>query len=238
MNISNIGDHIVGRKQTEETKEKIKAKWTPERKEKQRLIWLGRKHSEETKEKMRNKARKADLVGKRFGRLTVVSLDRIENRHTVWLCKCDCGKENIVSISGLIGGTIQSCGCLKQEAMAEIGRRNTIGLGKAAANSILYGYKKSAGIRNLSWELSEDDFFSLIEKNCHYCGDAPSLFSHRSSSFNGGFVHNGIDRVDNTLGYTKENCVSCCKNCNYAKRSLSYSEFLDLVRKVYNNLWP
>jgi hypothetical protein len=54
------------------------------------------------------------------------------------------------------------------------------------------------------------EFKNITSKSCYYCGkEGP----------------NGIDRVDNTVGYTKENCVSCCKHCNYVKGDLSLEDF-------------
>lgn len=44
-----------------------------------------------------------------------------------------------------------------------------------------------------------------------------------------------IDRADNNLGYTKENSVPCCSECNFCKGTLSKDKFLDLVRKVYEH---
>lgn len=58
-----------------------------------------------------------DLTGQKFGRLIVI--ERAENRvqpngHrcTQWLCKCDCGKEVVVSALNLKRGHTRSCGCL------------------------------------------------------------------------------------------------------------------------------
>lgn len=53
-----------------------------------------------------------DLTGQRFGRLTVVKLDRT-GKHTYWLCKCDCGNEKVIRSDCL--GAVRSCGCLKKE---------------------------------------------------------------------------------------------------------------------------
>ncbi|MFI3236475.1 MAG: zinc-ribbon domain-containing protein [Lachnospiraceae bacterium] len=57
---------------------------------------------------------KIDLTGKRFGRLTVISFDRIE-KESKWLCRCDCDKETVVSHSCLTGGKTTSCGCRRDE---------------------------------------------------------------------------------------------------------------------------
>ena len=58
--------------------------------------------------------------------------------------------------------------------------------------------------------ITEEEFKTLSEQECYYCGkEGP----------------NGIDRVDNTRGYKKDNCVPCCKHCNYVKGDLSKSDF-------------
>lgn len=56
-----------------------------------------------------------DLIGKRFGRLTVISVFK-KNRK--WChCKCDCGKEKDIRLDCLIGDKCHSCGCLNLEAI-------------------------------------------------------------------------------------------------------------------------
>lgn len=37
----------------------------------------------------------------------------------------------------------------------------------------------------------------------------------------GAFVHSGIDRVDNSQGYTRENAVACCARCNTLKKAVT-----------------
>lgn len=59
--------------------------------------------------------RKLDLVGQRFGRLTVVSLDKIEKHNIFWNCICGCGKEKSINGSSLKSKKTQSCGCLQKE---------------------------------------------------------------------------------------------------------------------------
>ena len=56
-----------------------------------------------------------DLIGQRFGRLTV--LERAENKgiHVCWKCRCDCGNEKIVRGCQLKNSNTQSCGCLQIE---------------------------------------------------------------------------------------------------------------------------
>lgn len=66
-----------------------------------------------------------DLTDQRFGRLVVIERQGQANSgHAEWLCKCDCGKEVIVSSNALRSsrGT-RSCGCLQRE-MATIANLN------------------------------------------------------------------------------------------------------------------
>lgn len=53
-----------------------------------------------------------DITGHKFGSLTVEKfVGRTKTRSSVWLCKCDCGKETTVSGAQLRNGKTQSCGC-------------------------------------------------------------------------------------------------------------------------------
>jgi len=58
-----------------------------------------------------------DLTGQRFNKLTVIK--RVENylsasgrKESRWLCRCDCGRETMVTTGHLKDGTTKSCGCL------------------------------------------------------------------------------------------------------------------------------
>ena len=75
-----------------------------------------------------------DLVGRKFGKLTVISeletrLDKSGRRRRVWLCRCECGKLKPVAQSNLRAGCgTQSCGCRKGKKTVEYpGPGNLIG---------------------------------------------------------------------------------------------------------------
>ena len=72
----------------------------------------------------RCKMNKLDLIGKRFGKLTVVSLaEGTKNGYLCWLCKCDCGNEKIVTSQALRIGHTKSCGCLKEGRIEVLGMK-------------------------------------------------------------------------------------------------------------------
>lgn len=59
-----------------------------------------------------------NLIGKKFGKLTVVKRaysKKVNNHKTItfWECKCECSSTTIVDTNHLTSGHTQSCGCLK-----------------------------------------------------------------------------------------------------------------------------
>ncbi len=58
--------------------------------------------------------------GKRYGKLTVISFDKIKDNIAYWICKCDCGNYTTVSGKDLRSGNTRSCGCIKSFREIEI----------------------------------------------------------------------------------------------------------------------
>lgn len=57
--------------------------------------------------------RSESLVGKKYGRLTVVERHGTDKyRRAIWRCQCDCGEVCYISTSQLNSGSNKSCGCL------------------------------------------------------------------------------------------------------------------------------
>ena len=163
-------------------------------------------------------------LGKRYGHLLVVSKsNKVVNHCIHWVCKCDCGATTVVAGQDLRSGQTKSCGCVT-------------GKGHRANNfyQILRDWKRMANTRGYDWTLSEKEAKDLSQGDCFYCGMQPAQTKNRSGKGEP-FLYNGIDRVDNTLGYTSANVVSCCGHCNRAKRDHSQSEFRDWVKRVHNH---
>jgi len=61
-----------------------------------------------------------DLVGKRFGRWTILARCPERDKHgfALWLCRCDCGTERAVIQGSLRRGKSVSCGCFQRERVA------------------------------------------------------------------------------------------------------------------------
>lgn len=169
----------------------------------------------------------ADITGERFGRLLVIKIDHIKNNRYFWLCQCDCGNTIVTRTTCLRRGTTQSCGCLHKEIVS-------LEYGEASFNQLWKRYKKAAKNRNIIFDLDRDLFKDIINKNCFYCGKEPSQIT-KNVHDNGDCIYNGIDRLDNDLGYISSNVVPCCGMCNMGKKDFSKEIFLNWIKDVYNH---
>jgi len=166
-----------------------------------------------------------NLDGKKFGRLTAIKRDT-KKKGTYWICKCGCGKEKSINASSLVEGNTKSCGCLAKEIC-----RTTKNGRPTELNGIHRQYKMDAKKRGYVFDLTLDDVEQLIKNNCFYCGIPPyrTYKSHRTSE---DYLYNGIDRINNDVGYVKNNCVTSCKPCNRAKDIMSYVEFVNWIKRI------
>lgn len=60
-----------------------------------------------------------DLMGKTFGRLTVIERGPSSKGRSRWRCSCVCGAEKLVYASSLLTGNTTSCGCLRVETTSK-----------------------------------------------------------------------------------------------------------------------
>lgn len=90
-------------------------------------------------------------------------------------------------------------------------------------NKTFNGAVKTARQKGMPFTLTKDEWESKTQ-SCHYC---------KAFIGNKGGVR--LDRVDNSLSYTPNNTVGCCRICNIAKNNMTLSEFKIWITNVYNN---
>ena len=92
------------------------------------------------------------------------------------------------------------------------------------SKNVTYGHYKSAAlIRNKTFEINTEQFETIISNDCYICGKKNSE-NHQ----------NGIDRMDNNIGYLFENCLACCGECNVMKKAFPFEFVLDKMADIYN----
>jgi hypothetical protein len=182
------------------------------------------------------KLTRLDLANKKFTRLLCIKPTKL-NDDTAWQCKCDCGKIVIIKTEYLTNEDTKSCGCLNIEKAKENlanswTRKNKFSPEIATARKI-WQNRYNDGI-------SFEDFYHMSQLNCAYCNEPPSNIGNASTKNSseyfeeyGNFVYNGLDRIDSSLLHTLDNCVPCCKYCNFSKRERSVQEYYDWLEKTY-----
>jgi hypothetical protein len=211
---------------------------------------LAKETSKETAKKLVRKTQfEEPLPGEIWGNFTVIERDqnrlyrddqgdKTKYRQAFYLAKCICGKTISISSNRLRKTRTNdlSCGCKKIKPPGEVGL------------SVMYcSYRTKARERELDFKLTKPEFKHIVERNCAYCGAPPSQVStgytktkskprDPESLKRTEYVHNGIDRVDSNRGYILDNCAPCCKYCNWAKMALPYADFIDMIKRIYNNL--
>lgn len=198
-----------------------------------------------------------DITGRIFGRLTVV---RKAPEPSMWECVCSCGEVRLFTGPNLRTGNTTSCGCLRREQLAASNRNLKTVREPWLADMTLYirklGYRanrKTSGRLgsnqfhrepgtpasahpSLRWGLSLADYVRLVTAPCFYCGQLPQQTPHGVWMCGLGLKRNGIDRVNNEVGYMPDNCVPCCTSCNREKRAQTQAVFVENTRRRYEHL--
>jgi hypothetical protein len=178
---------------------------------------------------------KEDLTNRVYGKLTILERDLSKIGHfrgSYWICLCECGTKKSISRHSIINHGTTSCGCLKIEKAMAMGLDGN----QSHKNYWLSKYKKRAKNLGIEFELSKEKFFNICEQECFYCGAEPSIKTcgyEKKSGKGKPYYANGIDRINPNVGYVENNCVSCCKTCNFMKTNKSVSDFLHAIKLIY-----
>jgi hypothetical protein len=170
------------------------------------------------------------VIGLKIGFLAVIKFDHRKNGKSYWKCKCDCGKEITVSLSNIRSKAIRSCGCLRTRKFKP---------GEAGLKKIYLAYKKSARRKGRFFKLTLNEFRTISSNKCVYCGSDPLQVSasvrtkKKETVEHTKYLFNGIDRIDSSRGYEKDNIVPCCRWCNIIKRERSVQELKDHINRIY-----
>jgi len=140
-----------------------------------------------------------DLIGQRFGLLLVVGIEREAGKNVMPLmaCQCDCGKKSTPQPYTLLRGTTKSCGCLQ--------------IAKATKHGQAYG--KNGSKTYMAWSQMKarcdnernKSYADYGGRGISYC-ESWKNFANFLADMGEAPIDLSLDRIDNSLGYSKENC--------------------------------
>lgn len=170
------------------------------------------------------------FVGNRYGLLTVLEKLPEKDYGGAWLyrCKCDCGTERAYPSKRFAAarrGAFQSCGCKRGVRLPS---------GESGLNNLFSEYRRGAISRGFSFNLDKEKFRAITKQNCFYCGSPPAQIRtlHKAATGHAAYTYNGVDRINNSLGYEPENVVACCAPCNVAKGTMAQDDFINLAKRI------
>ena len=151
-----------------------------------------------------------NLVGKKFGRLTVVdnakpSINSSGRIRRKVLCSCDCGNTKIVYVDNLTGGKTISCGCVQKERAKQA---RTI---HGDTDSRLYNIWSA--IKRRCYKEYDKTYKHYGGRGINMCDDWKNDYdSFRKWSLENGYDYSAsrgectIDRIDPNGNYEPSNC--------------------------------
>jgi hypothetical protein len=139
-----------------------------------------------------------DMVGRVFGRWTVIDLaeGRSSIGYLLWLCKCKCGSIRIVCGNNLRSGNSKSCGCIKSEIVTQ--RNYKHGLTYTAE------YGAWSGLRSRCANLNDDSYGGRGIKVCKRWNSFEKFYADMGPKPS---PQHTIERVNNRGNYEPSNCV-------------------------------
>jgi hypothetical protein len=176
-----------------------------------------------------------------FGRLVVLrEVPTGSKKNHRYLCRCACGRTSTMCGSGLCSKAepTRSCGCLQRiSAMRSPGQ--------AAWRSIYLRYKHRARGKGRDFMITQGEMEQMMSLPCAYCGAAPADYNPyrrkdgtlmpgrtEEAAVRATIKVNGLDRRNSEIGYTVDNCVPCCAQCNYMKLDWTAEEFIAHARRI------
>ena len=175
--------------------------------------------------------RKRDLLNQRFGRLIVMTESKERKASRVsWLCQCDCGQRKIISSKNLCDGDTRSCGCLRRDVSS-----TKTWAGRGQVSKDYYSQiRRNAIKRDINFDITMEEMWELFKFQSGFCAlSGIKIELSRNSKKKKPTA--SIDRIDSSIGYTKENIQWLHKDVNIMKNVFEQKKFINLCERVTNN---
>lgn len=167
------------------------------------------------------------VPGERYTRLVIVG--QAESRlapcgkpYRMVECLCDCGKSTVIAWNSLRSGNTQSCGCLRDEAVSKA--QTTHGLSKHPAYMSYKSMKRRVSPDGNDPHRYHDRGIGICDE---WVDDFEAFFEWAIKA--GCRKGLELDRIDNDLGYSPDNCRWVTRKANLHNREISHWWVVDDV---------
>lgn len=146
-----------------------------------------------------------NYIGKKFGRLLVKDITFLysgNRRRKFAVCLCDCGKEHVTRLDGILSGLTVSCGCNKNSKNKLKNYRT--GMSGTRIHDIYHSMKARCLNKN---NCSFGNYGGRGITVCDEWKAKRGFDKFYEWAMRSGYSENlTIDRIDNNKGYCPENC--------------------------------
>lgn len=174
---------------------------------------------------------------------------RTSEGSVIWTWLCDCG--NYVNRTKSYVNKISTCGnsCplskeVRSKSCKKVEKKLRTLPGESGLKCLYGTYKRRAKKKHIPFNLTLKQFKILTSSNCYYCNECPNIYYYNKqknisikSKENSKYLYNSIDQIKPNLGYTIDNVLPCCQQCNTMKWDWDIVQFKNKIKKIYKNMF-
>lgn len=143
-----------------------------------------------------------NLIGCEFGRWTVIEYAGTSGQGATWTCKCKCGTVKPVRSASLLNGLSTSCGCFARDSLAERATQHGHNTRKTGQSPTYKSWRAMLKRCNNPKQTGYQNYGGKGIKVCKEWESFERFLSDMGERPEG----KTLDRIDNDLDYTKDNC--------------------------------
>lgn len=187
------------------------------------------------------------LIGKKYGRLTILKYIYKGRHKAYFLCQCECGNKKVIEATSVKNGYVKSCGCLHQEQLKIQKPRTTHGKCRTRI------YRIWSGMKDRCYNQNYFQYYLYGGKGIKVCNEwldkKTGFVNFYEWAINNGYKDNlSIDRIDGNKNYEpsncrwvtqKEQCRNICTNINitYNGETHCLTEWAEILNIKFGTLY-